>query len=917
MLIRLLLIFLFVSFYAMPSAPTPQQVKAASGKQQLLLLNQYMKAQSNVNAREALALAQSLTPNLPLQQYPQQRLLLQLWQGVALTMLGKQRDALILLDTVINESKSAGFSDISVEALYHRADVYVELWNYELALSDGFEALSMLEKKGDLKKIADAQTAIANMYDYQDKIPQAYEWFLKAKNNYIAVNDIKGEVSSLGSIGLMYRFVGDFDNALSYQLRAIEGHRKIGDQRKLAISYNNTAIIYKDLGKYQEAINMHTKSLELKRKLGYERGMVFSFNNLGETYRLAGDLEAAKAYLTKAESLANKLKNRKLLSSTNLYLGRIAITEQRYDDARRILDAAMQTYQKSNETARIAEGFLEHGNLSNLTGQPELAITQLLKAIEYAKKAQKNVVLLKAYDLLSQTYADLGNYKTAYKMQRTYQSSRDTLFDLSSQQRIEMLIVKNNINETRRNLKFIKQESMLTEAELHNKITNRNFMILAALSTLILLGFFYNRRALQLANKSREAIQEKEQKLSLALWASSDVLWSWDIEKQKVSRENASQLGVNPCDDINPNWENLNIHSDDLKRLTACLDAILEKKEQSFEVSYRVKTKNGEWTWVQDKGKVVEIGSNNEPLKVAGIQHDITILKQQEADLVVLNTELEQRVKQRTHDLEAALDNLKATQQSLVEAEKMAALGSLVAGLAHEINTPLGTVIMAVTHLNAQLKQLEVMTDKGTLSKQELIKCLSISIQSADLIFTGIKRTSALVEQFKRVAVSAKGEGQVTYRFEEIVNTAFHTAFNALGKPQNVTLVAVTQSEITTYIDPLLQVIEQLLSNAIEHAEPNDMLNLYVTMRDIGEFYEVIVEDDGVGINDSERSKIFEPFYTLARHKGHAGLGLNITFNLVSQVLDGKIHCERSEFGGAKFIFSVKKEQSHNGVPNL
>ena len=499
-------------------------------------------------------------------------------------------------------------------------------------------------------------------------------------------------------------------------------------------------------------------------------------------------------------------------------------------------------------------------------------------------------------------------------MQVTFRESRDKLFDLNSQQRVEMLVVQNKVNETKRNLEFVKQDAKLTQSELNNEIANRNLVILGVLSSVLIIGYFYSRyvhkRELTLANESRAKIAEKEQKLSLALWASGDVLWSWDIDAQKVSRENVSELNALPCGNVDPNWENLkaHVHAEDFHILTERLDAIKNNQEDAFDVSYRVKNKAGEWAWVQDKGKVVKRDQQGRPQTVSGIQHDITILKQQEADLVVLNTELEQRVQQRTHDLVMALDDLKATQQNLVEAEKMAALGSLVAGLAHEVNTPLGTVIMAVTHLHAELQQIEDKVERGALSKQDLITSLRVLGDSADLVFNGAKRTSALVEQFKRVSVSHKGEGRAVCKFDELVKTAYRTVHDALGHPENVTLLDAPPFEISTYIDPLLQVIELLISNAIQHGEPNEPVTISVQMKNFPEYYEVTVEDDGVGIAEHERTKVFDPFYTLARHKGHVGLGLNITFNLVSQVLEGTIRCEQSELGGAKFVFSIKKE---------
>ncbi len=909
----LLVFFFTMSFFVRADVPSTEEVKAAKGHEQLVLLNQYMRSQAFIDARTALSLAESLKPNLPLNQFPKEKLYLHLWQGVALNFIGNRRDALILLDTVINESTSAGLSDVTIEALLQRATIYEEQSNSDLALTDRFNVLSMIEHKGDYKLLADTQSAIGMTYFSQAKFTRAFEWLLNAKENYKAIDLERGVVHTLGRIGSIYRSIGDLDNALSYQLQTIEGQRKVGNKKSLAIAFNNTAIVYKDLGKYQEAIEMHTKSLELKRDIGYERGMVYSFNNLGETHRLAGDLATAKSYLAKAEELANKLNNRMLLGSTNLYLGRIAITEKRYEDAERILAMAMETYRKRNSASRIAEGLVEQANLAMQTQQYQSAVSLLKEAIEYAQKAQKNVVLFKAYELLSQVYANIGDFRSAYDMQVTFRQSKDKLFDLNSQQRVEMLVVKNQIEETKRNLEFVKQQAKLTESELNNKISKRNLLMLAVMSFVLLLWYLYrqrvNKRELKLVKQSQSEIAEKEQKLSLSLWASGDVLWSWDLKAQTVSRENADDLSALPDGKVDPTWQNLkaHVHQDDFHRLTAHLESIKNQQKEAFEVAQRVKNKAGEWAWVQDKGKVVETDSEGRPLRVAGIQHDITILKQQEADLVVLNTELEQRVQQRTQDLVAALNDLKATQQSLVEAEKMAALGSLVAGLAHELNTPLGTAMMAVTHLHAELQQLDAKIQENKITKAELTEGFKVLVESGDLIFSGVNRTSALVEQFKRVSVSERGEGRASESFTALVNAAFKTAWQASGAPKHVELLGVFGGNITTYSDPLMQVLELLISNAINHAEPNGQLSIKVSCYERNNFYEVLVEDNGIGVAENELTKIFNPFYTLARHRGHVGLGLNIVFNLVSQVLGGEINCERSELGGAKFRFTVEK----------
>jgi len=449
--LRILMLGWLVCFYAF-AVPTVDEIKATSGKQQIVLLNAYLKEQSSIDARQALALLIELKPNLPLSQFPEQRLELQLWEGVAQKYLGNEPEALSLFNTVINESQQSAFTAIKLQALRQRSFFHSEQTNHDLALSDALEVYKIVENSGDLPAIANAQNTLAGIYFATDQFSKAYEWFLKAEDNYRLAQDRHGEVIVWGRIGSMYRSLGDFDAALSYQLRTIEGLRQLDSDKGLSIAFNNTGIIYKDLGKYPQAIDMHLQSLELKQKIGYERGMVYSFNNLGETYRLMGDVETAKRYLREAELLANKLNNRMLLGSTYLYLGRIAITEQQYQDAESFLDTAMNTYRQRNSASRIAEGLVEQARLLRLQGQNPSAIEKLKEAIDFAQRAQKNVALFNAYELLAQTYADVGDYQSAFAMQQTYQASRDALFDSNSQQRIEMLVVQNQVADTKRNL---------------------------------------------------------------------------------------------------------------------------------------------------------------------------------------------------------------------------------------------------------------------------------------------------------------------------------------------------------------------------------------------------------------------------------------------------------------------------------
>ncbi|MCG7536826.1 tetratricopeptide repeat protein [Pseudoalteromonas sp. OOF1S-7] len=905
------LILISVSGYCR-AVPTVQEVHNAKGVTQLQLLNQYLAQQSTVDARAALELIELLSPNLPLDQHPALWQRLKLHKAQASKFIGHNEIALSLLNEVLAFARQHANTDLLRTALQMRAVMYLERSMYPQARLDAQTLLEKYPSRQPSKGLAEAHIIMADVHHASNEFASAFGQLLAALAVYEALGDKVGQVKTKGRIGSVYRATGDLDNALMYQLESLEGMHTFGSEKSLAISYNNTGIIYKDLGRYDKAIEMHKQSLALKSSIGYERGMVYSYNNLGESHRLNGDLEQARDYLNKALTLATKLNNRMLKGSTYLYLGRIAITEERLEDAYVILSKALDIYRARKSAGRIAEGLVELGRVVERLGQTDRAISYWAEAVEQARKAQKNIVLFSAYDHLSVLYARTGRYQDAYVMLTRLQKERGELFDLQSQQRIEMLVIQNQVSETKRDLKFVRQQAELTQATLNNKIANRNLLVISVVTGLLLAWFVYRRRVhrreLKLVTDAHQKIEEKEQKLSLALWGSGDVLWDWDLASGLITRENAESMAGIPQQSVNSGARHFGdyVFGDDQVRLASEIDALLNNEQDAFAISYRVRTSDNEWLWVHDKGKVVARDECGKPTRLSGIQHDITLLKQQEADLLVLNSELETLVKKRTQALESTLAELRETQTNLVEAEKMVALGAVVAGIAHEINTPLGTAIMASSNIEVQLHSLGTNARSGSLTREGLFEGLDTLTESVQLTQSALQRTGGLVEQFKKVAVKGRFEQRGTCQLCELVSTAFNLACDSEQR-RGVELILPEPVTLFTYIDALLQVLEILFINTLQHGTTQQSLILKVSAIRTEDAIQLCVEDNGHGVVAADRQKIFDPFYTTARHKGNVGLGLHIVYNLVTHVFKSEIQCEQSSFGGAKFSFQLRE----------
>jgi predicted ATPase/signal transduction histidine kinase/tRNA A-37 threonylcarbamoyl transferase component Bud32 len=268
---------------------------------------------------------------------------------------------------------------------------------------------------------------------------------------------------------------------------------------------------------------------------------------------------------------------------------------------------------------------------------------------------------------------------------------------------------------------------------------------------------------------------------------------------------------------------------------------------------------------------------------------------------------LEQKVRERTQQLTQALENLQAAQKQLVESEKMAALGSLVAGVAHEINTPVGTSITAASTLKHETTTFNNDVAQGKLKRSSLNNYLETANVSTDLILNNLNRASDLIQSFKQVAVDSshleKREFAIKPYIEEILNSL-------APKFKNTALTFTVEGDndikLNTYPGAVAQIVTNLAMNSLNHAYPSaekGQLRFQITQQQ--DKVTIEYSDDGCGIPPENLTKIFEPFFTTARNQGGTGLGLHIVYNLVTQKLQGTINVKSDVNLGTIFIIAL------------
>ena len=287
-----------------------------------------------------------------------------------------------------------------------------------------------------------------------------------------------------------------------------------------------------------------------------------------------------------------------------------------------------------------------------------------------------------------------------------------------------------------------------------------------------------------------------------------------------------------------------------------------------------------------------------------------TMIKQRlkfEKKIVDFSDNLEDKVEQRTKELKQNYKKLQSTQAQLIQSEKMASLGALVAGVSHEVNTPLGIALTAITHSIEELKILEENYNNKTMSEKDFIAYINEANQINDSIYKNLSRAVSLIKSFKQVAVDQSSEELREFRLKDYIEEILISLHNRIKKTKLKINVDIDDNiTINSYPGAFSQIFTNLIMNSIIHGYKDDEkgnINITANLKD--KKLIITYEDDGKGLDDTIKQKIFDPFYTTNRAKGGSGLGMNIVYNLVVKKLHGTIEVKDKDSKGVLFVIKL------------
>jgi signal transduction histidine kinase len=261
---------------------------------------------------------------------------------------------------------------------------------------------------------------------------------------------------------------------------------------------------------------------------------------------------------------------------------------------------------------------------------------------------------------------------------------------------------------------------------------------------------------------------------------------------------------------------------------------------------------------------------------------------------------------------EQALEDLQRTQSQLVESEKMASLGSLVAGISHEINTPLGVAKTSSSHIEEELKKLTQGFENGTLTKSQMQAFMDQFEDGLHLLIANLNRASELMASFKQVSADQSHDEIRIFNLHEYLEETVYTLKPNLRRYQvSVNLDCPEDVHLESYPGAFSQIITNLIMNSLLHGyTQEEQGSIKVEVKEQADNFIITYKDDGAGMKEEVRKKIFDPFFTTKRGNGGTGLGMHIIYNLVTIKLQGNIEVASELGAGSTFTMTLPKTLS-------
>ncbi|MBP2303258.1 PAS-domain containing protein [Azospirillum picis] len=381
----------------------------------------------------------------------------------------------------------------------------------------------------------------------------------------------------------------------------------------------------------------------------------------------------------------------------------------------------------------------------------------------------------------------------------------------------------------------------------------------------------------------------------LAIRAAREGISQWDLRTGEVwfSPQWWGLLGYGDgeADNSRRRWETL-IHPDDRSEALAMMEEVAAGRRTESRLLQRFRHRAGGTVYLETRSISVP-GGDGRPFRIVGSHTDVTE-----------SVRAAEAVRAAKEEAEQALQDLKEAQVQLIQAEKMAALGSLVAGVTHEINTPVGIALTGASLLAEKTRTLRRLYQDGALRRGDFADFIDVADEATQLMLFNIERATRLIQSFKQVAVDQSSEERRVFDLGHYIHEVLHSIGMRIRRSGHAVTVHCPEGlMLDSYPGALGQILTNFVLNSILHGyAPGERGHLDIDVTLVGAEVELVYADDGRGIPADVQGRVFEPFFTTSRERGGSGLGLSIVYTLVTRNLRGRLRLDSTDGAGTAFI---------------
>jgi len=678
--------------------------------------------------------------------------------------------------------------------------------------------------------------------------------------------------------------------SVNLALKLAKESRYLEGERKALTIAGRIKLVKQD---YWSAIEYFEKSAELINGEQDELARGVINNNIAQAYSKLGWADKAKAKLEEAENIILKLEPTPEvihdLTMTYLTWGTIDLELGNYEIALSHFLRGMQEVEKLEEPELEATIKGNIGRVYQSLMNPALSLEYYRQALEVHQELNNNSEMAVVYGNMGTLYSELKDYEKALE----YYEQSMASYRLSGN-KLGIASVLNNIGNL-----YYYQEDYVRTLDYYGQAGD----ILVEIGATIYQAYLMNNvgmiyvemgeyaEAADKFDRANEiAIAVESLELEAEIYASYGELY-------KKQGKFAKALAYNEKES--------NLRDSIFAETTASQTAEMQTK-------YNTERKERENVLLRKDNEIKELEIGRKELQRNSLFAIATLVillvifiyrryrsKKKSAEVLSAKNEL---ITLQKEELSETLDVLRKTQKKLVESEKMASLGSLVTGVAHEINTPVGIIITAITNLSDRLETFVEKYKANKMKKSDLDSFLGYTEKTSNLILSNSQRTGELVKSFKKVSVDQSTEARRQFKIYNYIKDVL-MSLEPKFKGLDLEIVIDCDEYLVwnSYPGIIAQIITNLVINSIVHGFPGSKSGkIEFIIKRVDNMLNFIYRDSGKGMAEEVIQQIFDPFYTTNKRTG-TGLGMHIIYNLITQKLDGSIGV-KSEIGeGAEF----------------